>query len=319
MEFGREYQHVAAISLAMEYIDTLNSVRVEARVEDIEIYTDRGTIYIQAKSDVKGESVGATTDLRNALDKLSDLNKEPDCIGIIYTTNADKPFGAETDYREFVSGKLISYENLNKNNRDLVDEYIQKIQKQIKKEHLKFHTVIFKGDDESKYTWIIEHVTEFLKRDVNLYWRISPVKLFHTWIRYLQSSASDRNKSIRCEKRKLVWGLIIQQIDSVDSYLNDDNDDDMDIGQMYGKLINQSSEKFDLISKMTNRFHLEKEKYQNNIDKYIESESQNHTYVWDGMGMDEDLKLRATKILMKVILGKMNFIKKVKGDMKLAH
>lgn len=290
------------------YFDELESIRVEGK-EDIILSLKGGKIFAQAKSTSADSPKNATGDLGDALKSLSRFSGDSDCIGVIYTTNREKPFGAATDTVDFISPEPIDYVFLSGTNRGIVEKYLGDIDRN----KLMFHVIRFKGKNDSKCRWITEQLRYHL-REINLDEAVDSKALLESWLAMIRCNLTDGpvdGEYFGCTKEHMLWVIVVQQIKWVDKYFNAHEADALVTS--FGKVINTMSSRFELIARVMSDYSSQ---YQGiDADIYAQAVWKDYKYLWNEHKLEEYKVEKLSKALINAIIGKTNTIKKVMGEL----
>lgn len=164
--FGWDFQINAAIVLMLDNIKAIKSVRLEGKKEDIELLLESNqNIYAQAKSVMQIDDYrNVRRNLKAGLETLNDDAEHKDYHKLIYVTNSPNPFNLENTMSAFYGHSQLSYADLPKTCRDIIDnEIVNKPLQYINKSNLEIHTIPFFTDDfQQRYRVIKDGVDKFL-------------------------------------------------------------------------------------------------------------------------------------------------------------
>lgn len=124
--FGWDFQTNAAIVLMIENIQSVVQIRVEGKLEDIELKLLNGNyIYSQAKSIIDREKFSnARAKLKKAIKTLCAAALNNNYEKLIYITNTPKPFGSLDTLSTFYDNAYCKYSDLPKNCQDVIQDLI---------------------------------------------------------------------------------------------------------------------------------------------------------------------------------------------------
>ena len=315
-DFGWDFQHNAAIVLVLKNIkNDFKSVRVEGATEDIEINFNDGEIsYIQAKaSESPEQDTNVKSKLEKALESLNDASRQSNVKSLVFTTNNHiYPFNhAKKDKDPYISGRTsLKYSELSANSQKIIDGIIKnkKLSNiKIKKEKLSVEVIPFYGDDDdNRYKEIYKSVENFMDDVANR--NIAKKQILEKLQLKFQKNASKKDVNITLTKEDIVWCIIAVICDSGNEFVTDemiDEEFDGDYGlrdsvkEKYGFVIEDSSHKFQLISKVFAEY--QKYKMLDKTKKYIDFIKLNWNLFTDYF---TDVESDQQKMLIYMILGK---------------
>ena len=311
-DFGWDFQHNAAIVLVLKNIkNDFKSVRVEGATEDIEInFNDGETAYIQAKSSQSPEQdTNVKSKLEKALESLNDAGGKKNVKSLVFTTNNHiHPFN-HADRDSYISGRTsLKYSELSANSQKIIDDIIKSNDlSNIEKGKLFVEVIPFYGDDEdNRYKEISKSVENFMDDVANR--NIAKKQILEKLQLKFQKNASKKDVNITLTKGDIVWCIIAVICDSGNEFLTDemvDEEFDGDYGlrdsvkETYGFVIEDSSHKFQLISKVLAEY--QKYKMQDKTKKYKDFIKTNWTLF---TSFFPDVESDQQKMLIYMILGK---------------
>ena len=313
-DFGWDFQHNAAIVLVLKNIkNDFKSVRVEGATEDIEInFNDGETSYIQAKSSQSPEQdTNVKSKLEKALESLNDAGGKKNVKSLVFTTNNHiYPFNhAEKDKDPYISGRTsLKYSELSANSQGIIDDIIKNNNlSNIEKDKLFVEVIPFYGDDEdNRYKEISKSVENFMDDVANR--NIAKKQILEKLQLKFQKNASKKDVNITLTKGDIVWCIIAVICDSGNEFVTDemiDEEFDGDYGlrdsvkETYGFVIEDSSHKFQLISKVLAEY--QKYKMQDKAKNYKDFIKANWALF---TSFFPDVEPDQQKMLIYMILGK---------------
>lgn len=265
--FGWDFQSNAAILLALKHIRDLESIKIEGKIDDIELYLkDSKRIFAQAKSqEDPTPSTNTLSKLKDSLKTLINATNQSDYEEIIYISNIMNPLKSKgLEYYWGQHFTIYSYTELNDHARKIIDKYIISVVKnhQLDISNLDYNKLkicvfpFFGNDKETRYRIIYEAVKKFLvnakisapdgvAQDVMDYWQSI----------FFQNSAT---RKVQLQKEELIWPVVV--IESSNSYYNDFFDD-YDLGEIneidrkYNAFINKKTAQFEFITQVINDFN----------------------------------------------------------------
>ena len=240
--YGWCFQVGAGISLMLDNLKEITSMKMEGAHDDIEFTTDSGKIYAQAKSVVQmGDQRSATNNLANAMRTLSSDANNNDAVKLIYVTNIINPFSGKKS-SDFQYGRNYDFSIL-------PNEAQAKIRKLVDSnfptEMFQVQIISFFGEGENKFESIKEKISVFLRDAIN-----DPSynkRLLDSWFEKFMVNASDKpdnEKKLDLKKKDIILPVIVLVIDppiSERDFLNVcDYDNYSEITQNFRELINRN-------------------------------------------------------------------------------
>jgi uncharacterized protein (UPF0335 family) len=258
--FGFDFQYNAAILLALEYIKTFTSIRIEGASEDIELtLDDEKTVYAQAKS------VGYEDDYRNviknlgkALTSLSEADcKIKNCVKLIYITNSPNPFNDLTTMGTFIARVTRrDYSELPEICRNKIDGLVR-AKNLAKFDSKKFAIRVFQfftSDPKERYKVIDEEISKFLQK-----FEIRGIseQLMSLWQASFQFNSTQKPLNKTVKKKELIWLIIALEAGKTDKEKLSQEYDDAEIGRIeakYNALINNRVERLEFSMKIADDY-----------------------------------------------------------------
>lgn len=302
--FGFEFQTAAAIVLFIENMKDVKSLRLEG-CEDIHLNLNDGQLILaQAKAvqRPREDFSNVTKNLKKALTSLSEAGKEGNARALIYITNSIKPFGKKFDSLERPTWQ--TYDSLTKNERSVIDKYLDQIEYPLEKEVFRLEVIAFDTDDDrEKYKYIKYIINKFLV-DLRVAQLISGDQILDVWQTYVFKSGTKRSAELMLSKEQLIWILVAEMIDSqtIPEELSEEIDEGLvdEVSCQYKKLIRERMDNFEFTSKVLSDFQ-----------NFRKGKTRNHICLDFSLGMAEkylndlqasQLDEEMRKILLQIIL-----------------
>lgn len=325
--FGFDFQENAAIVLMIENMEEMESLKVEGE-EDIEIRLTDGTYVLsQAKSIVK-----ASTDFDNvrakakkAMSSLSEAASRVKARELVYITNSSNPFNEELSKTMFIGPSRVKYDYLPETTKQLIDGWLAQIERPLDTSRLKIRVLPFEtDDDEQRYKDVLQVISDFIGK-INL----SSVdglrrQLHDVWLSMLDRNGTKSNKAVRLKKKDVVWPIIVfvtgrGRLDRNSLFCADLDDGEFEeIEHIYGKLIENYFERYDLVVKVITDFRDGGYTGRKRIESFI---IDHWTDYVNELGLnsitDESVRSSLTKIVLYSMLTKRFDINKIKLALKL--
>lgn len=316
---GWDFQINAAIVLFMLNLKAAKSVRVEGKVEDIEItLNDNTKIYSQAKHVADPENNNTVrTHLINALRTLNTASRQSDIRSLIYVTNSPNPFSDKRTMAYFTRRTELSYIELPILCKNKIHELIEKYQYiELDVNKLMVNVIPFYGiNEENKYKEI-RSVVEDTLADLKIDTLGVAKNILYRWQRYFFQNATEVSITVELSKKELLWALIVTIMESPDSikYKIDYSDDDLEfIKDRYLKVINNETLNFELITRVLYDY----KKSKTIATKFIEDNWINYMDVVEMLNDDNETLSVVVKMILYKILVKRDSINRIKMEVGL--
>lgn len=314
--FCWDFQINAAIVLMLENILNADSVRVEAKSEDVEIVlNDSTTIYAQAKAVADPYDYSHVNDkLRDALETLNEAAANGDGNKFIYVTNSPNPFGNQHTMYSFSGNSRLSYDALPPQCKQKIQQFIADIHdERLDLDKFNVRVIPFESNDlEHRYRYIIETINCLLSK-IDLYEISVGNKIMSIWQGDFFHNGSKPDTSIVISKNDMMWPLIVLIIDraSCMRYKTDLEDNEViEINRYYDEIIKQQTANYGLISRVLSGFQEKDDKPSRFVDNYW----QEYTDIVDGLELDKFTKETLIKIIMYRIITERDAINKLKQE-----
>ena len=255
--FGMDFQANAGIVIMLDYIEEMDSIRLESNYEDIEIKLVNGnSVLAQAKAVVKASEDfnNVTTNLKDSLASLSDAYNLTEAERLIFVTNSPKPIGNNKYAHIFFGSSYRSYNDLPKYYQKTITKYLSKIQYPLDKNILAIQVIPFETDDlKERYKVVRTEVEDFIgKLDLSI--QGIGQSVLETWQLKVFQSGTIRNSDLCLSKKDIIWPIIViitdinKSLDNLRDKFNEfDEADFEEVIYNYGSLINTSTERFESI------------------------------------------------------------------------
>lgn len=255
--FGWEFQTNAAILLALRHIKKLIEIKVEGKIEDIEIYLEENkSIYIQAKSQVQPTlEKNNIKKLKEAMKTLVNATNKIKYNELIYISNLANPLKSKTPDYYWHSKDHIMYKfnDLSQEDKNSITDCLNSLEdmdiSNFDLNKLTISTFPFVGEDKrTRYRVILSEIQNFLSK-VDL-----QESLAHEFMDYLQITFfQNASMSIKMSKKEIIWPLVVIKSNAKDdnSFFEDYDDEEIEeIKRKFRVFINKQSEKFEFSTKV---------------------------------------------------------------------
>lgn len=312
--FGWKLQINAAIILFIRVIRDASCLRVEGKLDDIEITLSNNTkIYGQAKArTTPNPGDGSTRRFKDAIKTLTDDAKQSDCFQIVYVTNDELPFGKGNRNTMFDDYGYYRYDEL----PDSAKKYILKAAGGIGLEPdslSKLSVCVFHyyGDDDATRLRVVNKRLEAFICKLEPHSRhvqINIEKLHQTLEYMLSSNSSKQDTSNSISKKEFVWPIITLLCEASDEEkLFDDYDNDLSqevLGQ-YETIISANCERFSFVTKVLSDYSVYVQTHHSKSRGALRNEFIDDAWprYCDEVGVS-DATDEISEILMKLILQK---------------
>lgn len=314
--FCWDFQINAAIVLMLENILNADSVRVEAKSEDVEIsLNDSTTIYVQAKAVVDPYDYSHVNDkLRDALGTLNEAAANNDGSKFIYVTNSPNPFGNQHTMYSFGGNSRLSYDELPPQCKQKMQQFIADIQDvRLDLDKFTVRVIPFESNDlDHRYRYILETINRLLSK-IDLYEISVGSKIMSIWQGDFFHNGSKPDTSIEISKNDMMWPLIVLIIDraSCMRYKRDlEENEILEINRYYDEIIKQQTANYGLISWGLSGFQEEDD----SPSRFVDQHWHEYTDMVEGLELDKYTKETLIKIIMYRIITERDVINKLKQE-----
>lgn len=328
--FGWDFQSNAAILLALKNIRDLISIKVEGKVEDIELYLEENkNIYVQAKSQENPASgTNTLTKLKESLKTLINATNQGDYNKLIYISNISNPFNnKKTNYLWGIDYIVYSYDELDSADKKTIDKYVKSVAtsynigvENLDLKRLEICTLPFYGSNpDTRYRIISSAVRRLLAES-----QISDAlaqDLLDYWQKSFFQNAS--NRSVTLTKKDLIWPLIvIKSSFSLDHPVFNEYDNGQidEIRRKFDSFINKKSEQFEFVTIVINDFseYSKKNRYKNKeaFEKFINGHWCNYSSILNNDFMDPEIIEGVIRLVLFQVLSQrysIDYVKKATG------
>lgn len=322
--FGWEFQFNAAIVIMLNAMCEAKEVKVEGEVEDIEVFLNDGRkIFAQAKGCMTPEdSTNALRDLRKALGTLSGASQTGQAQSLFFVTNRPDPFKMPNTIHRFSNGySCVSYSDLPDTCKDRIEKIIHEKKLSLEKEKLSVLVFDFSGEGSNRYRIVKQRIAEFLMTLGDNYGGWAQ-KAMDRWQLSFGKNASSKSK--RISKRDMIWPLIVWMCErGTHECLQDYDESTCDqISSAFGKMINETSERFEFVTKVMSDFALFQKQNQGLIQKdvtkkFISEKSMSFREEFDLSGLEANAAKVVMELTVEKVLRDRVFISKVKKAVNL--
>lgn len=325
--FGWQFQQNAAIFLAFKYIETFTEIKVEGKIDDVELYfNDEEPIYVQVKSQENPEPSNNTlTHLTNGMKTLINATNKSRYSRLIYCSNINNPLKDKGLGYYFNGLSMLNYSELTDNAKGIIDKYIEKAcknynlsQTKFDKDKLYLYTIPYFGENtQTRFREILKVIDRFLEK-VHLFSGIAEDILLYLQSEFFENAT---NKHVKLKKEDILWPImVLGSLKLPDEELEDFDDGEREeIEQRYKLYINKTSQKFEFVTKILNDLvnFSQKNLYKGLksreiINAFINEEWRN--YKEEINSPDQEIQENLIKIILKNVLNsryKINRIKEV--------
>lgn len=322
--FGWEFQFNAAIIIMLNAIQSAKEVKVEGEVEDIEVFLNDGKkIFAQAKGcTTPDDATNALRDLKKALGTLSVASQTGQAQSLVFVTNRPNPFKKPATMYRFSNGySCVPYSDLPDECKKRIEDIAHKQKLTLEKEKLSVLVFDFAGEEPNRYRIVKQRIAEFLVSLGDNYGGWAQ-KAMDRWQLSFGKNASSKSK--RISKRDMVWPLIVWMCErGTHEWLQDFDEATCDqISSTFGKMINETSERFEFVTKVMSDFVLFQK--QNSgltqkevTKKFITEKSMSFREEFDLSGLDANTAKAVMELTVEKVLRERVFISKMKKAVNL--
>ncbi len=325
--FGFDFQAKAAIVLALENINNLQSLRLESNYEDIDITLFNGNhILAQAKSITKPltDFQNVRKNLKKALTSLSEgctglQQNKIHCSTLIYITNSRNPLNQPQGTINVFDGKTNrEYTELPPAAQEIIDNIITNNKIQIDRDLFTVYLLPFETDNKNeRYKTIIRVIDDFLGAN-NIQIAGLSNKILEKWTALILTNGSTRDTQIVLRKKDLIWPIIniIINPDNLIATFRDyfDESEYSEIIRNYITLIEQNTERVESFTKVIYEFSQYRDSSIGNQKILNFAENFYNTYIDEFLlnSLQKDIQEKLSKVIIYCILTKRHEIEKLK-------
>lgn len=311
---GDNFQIVAAISLLVDNIYDFTFIKCEHEIEDIVVgFADGSIIAAQSKASFDVESSHALDYFDKGLLTLTEASESYNCRKQIYITNIDTMLGSSTNTKDFLEYRTIWFDELSRENRDIIKsrKLGWKVTSSFGIQHLKY-------TGENKEKWIRTKVRDVL-REIDSLRSLNTNRVFDQWKIYLSYNSGERNRNIVCNREKMIWGIIVQRVDSIDSDICDESDDDYsEVVDRYSDTIDSLTGEFPIFSRICGdfiRYRLSNPDC--DYSQYSESQWEKYHDIVDNLDIENRLESKVLKVLIQMVLRRSELINNIRQELNV--
>lgn len=318
--FGWEFQINAAIIIMLNNIHKALGVKVEGKTQDIEIFLNKGEkIFAQAKGCMKAEdNTNAIRDLNNAIETLVDSQHEHP-QSLIFVTNRIDPFANISTIRNFAGAySYHRYEELPDVCKKRIEDICNRNNYILDKDILSVLVFDFSGDGDNRYRIVKQHIAEFLVSLDEAYIGFTQ-KLMERWQLSFGQNATQNDRSRTISKNEMIWPLIVWlcKKGTNEKLQNYDEATSEIVSSNYEKIINETSEHFEFVSKVTTEY-AKYEKLNSGLinkeitERFISEKSILFQDEFDLSNIDHAIAETIIKLTIEKVLRERYYISKIK-------
>jgi len=324
--FGFDFQVNSAIVLFLENIKVVEKLSLEGNYEDIELELSSGEMILaQAKAVEKASSdfTNVRKNMKNALVSLAESGEKVNAKELIVITNSPNPFNDDKSRSVFYGHAHRRYDNLPPSAKQIVDEYLLKMDKKLDTDKLKIQVLPFETDDEEeRYKVIMECINAFAG---NLNTNISGIgqKLLETWHWQVFDNGGKKDASIKLSKKDIIWPILVKitEIGQCDDSFLEQFDVGVyeEVANRYAEIINSHCEQCEFFIKILSDYNGFKtnKKMSEKLNEFIENRWQDYVSEFNVDGIDEEIQEAITKIIIYNIVKRRFTIKRIKEEVNL--
>lgn len=252
-----------------------------------------------------------------------------DCSRCLYVTNDRLPFGRNNNDDHFEADSLFYFDELSTK----AQAYIVKRCNELGVDSgaltakLGVYVLNYRGKDSRTRTETVRKIIDDFLAKLNVSARINAEKLRGVWELLLQGNAENPDPFVRLTKEQLAWPIVVQAccLSRDDSDFDDCDDDIREaVCEAYGSLIDDASERFELVAKIEFDFaefrHAEGSKnIATDRKKFIDVHYGDYLGEIGAEGLGEEVAEILTKQVVRKVLFRQRMIEQVREGMNLAH
>jgi len=314
--YGWCFQVGAGITLMLDNVKSFNSLKIEGASDDIEITTETGKIYAQAKSVTQiGNRRNASRSFNDAMRLLKNDSKNADAIQLVYITNIENPLSSKSK-SAFQYDRSYEFSILPS---DAQSKIKNKGGEEFPTEKFLLYILSFFGTGNNKFESVKEKISEFLRDSINDH--SYSQSLLNSWFETFMLNAADKpdiEKKLELSKRDVIVPVIIlvinQPINEYEFSNVSDYDNYDEICQEFRETINRQIYDYEFFASVI-------ADYLSKLNRAVDHRNYKYTYVkeeWSNYEADfsaiSDATVREAliKLLLLTVINNRNKISKIR-------
>ena len=324
--FGFDFQVNAAIMLMLENMADLESLRLESNYEDIDLtLADGRHVLAQAKAVEKSSSDfrNVRSNLKKALETLSEGSKDIDTKQLILITNSPNPFNDDASRSIFWGPSKRTFSSLPLSAQQIINGYLENIEDPLDANNFSVHVFPFEtDDDDERYKAVLWAIDNFIG-NLNINIPGLTTRLMEVWHYKIFTNGSKKNAAINLDKKSIIWPIMViaTDIEKCDEdFLNEfDPAAYEEIVRHYRATIDDCCERIEFFSKVLSDF-LGFQTTKRGRDRFMEFVNQRWREYYQDFsvdGIDPETQEGLTKVVLYNIIRRRFTIDKIKRGVNL--
>ena len=324
--FGFDFQVNAAIMLMLENMADLESLRLESNYEDIDLtLADGRHVLAQAKAVENSSSDfrNVRSNLKKALESLSEGSKGIDTKQLILITNSPNPFNDDASRSIFWGPSKRTFSSLPLSAQQIVNGYLENIEDPLDANNFSVHVFPFEtDDDDERYKAVLWAIDNFIG-NLNINIPGLTTRLMEVWHYKIFTNGTKKNAAINLDKKSIIWPIMVitTDIEKCDEdFLNEfDPAAYEEIVRHYRATIDDCCERIEFFSKVLSDF-LGFQTTKRGRDRFMEFVNQRWREYYQDFsvdGIDPETQEGLTKVVLYNIIRRRFTIDKIKRGVNL--
>lgn len=324
--FGFDFQVNAAIMLMIENMADLESLRLESNYEDIDLtLADGRHVLAQAKAVENSSSDfrNVRSNLKKALESLSEGSKGIDTKQLILITNSPNPFNDDASRSIFWGPSKRTFSSLPLSAQQIVNGYLENIEDPLDANNFSVHVFPFEtDDDDERYKAVLWAIDNFIG-NLNINIPGLTTRLMEVWHYKIFTNGTKKNAAINLDKKSIIWPIMViaTDIEKCDEdFLNEfDPAAYEEIVRHYRATIDDCCERIEFFSKVLSDF-LGFQTPKRGTDRFMEFVNQRWREYYQDFsvdGIDPETQEGLTKVVLYNIIRRRFTIDKIKRGVNL--
>lgn len=198
--------------LMLENMADLESLRLESNYEDIELtLADGRHVLAQAKAVENSSSDfrNVRSNLKKALESLSEGSKGIDTKKLILITNSPNPFNDDASRSIFSGPSKRTFSSLPLSAQQIINGYLENIEDPLDANNFSVHVFPFEtDDDDERYKAVLWAIDNFIG-NLNINIPGLTTRLMEVWHYKIFTNGSKKNAAINLDKKSIIWPIMV--------------------------------------------------------------------------------------------------------------
>ncbi len=310
----------------LENITDLSSIRLEGNHEDIELLLcDDSYIFAQAKSVVQSSSDfrNVRNNLNKSLCSLSEGCKNAKVSKLILITNSPNPLDDDASRSVFYGHSHRDFSSLPPSAQAIIRGYLARIDQPLNPELFAIQTLPFETDDDAeRYKVVLQVINDFIGGlDINM--SGLGKRLLEVWHLSVFTNGSKKDAAIQLTKKNVIWPIMVI---ATDVERIDDNEFAQfdiplreEIVRRYREIIDSCCDRLEFFTRVLSDYRNFEVKNtgKDKCRDFVETTWKDYVYEFDVNGIEDEVKIGLTKIVLYNIIRRRFQIDRIKKGVNL--